>query len=284
MASRCAGRSGRSARGHADSGGHADSRSARHTAALRLRRRLRQRAPLDGPGDTETSSEALQGPTVAPPDIPDPTGEIRLAPTGTSMSADQIQLSIADGFYAKQMFVNAAPEYEKYLGLFANAADRPVALFRLAESYRRNGTMNAAKNSYETLLNQFANGEFIGPAAYRLADIYYQEHNYNFALPMFRKASVKLREPKLANMAKFYTGRTLENLGQKIDARMVYEDLVRDAERESIHRLRAGFRSRFCSRTRPHRGGAETSPDARQSHGERRPESRSHGPFRSLAA
>ncbi len=166
----------------------------------------------------------VTGPSV--PEIPDPTGEIRLAPSGTSMSADQIQMSIADGYYSKQMFDMAAPEYEKFLGLYPTAADRPVALFRLAESYRRNGTVNAAKNTYETLLNQFGSGEFSGPAAYRLADLYYQERNYNSALPMFRKASVRLRDPKLANMAKFYTGRTLEGLGQKLDARMVYEDLV----------------------------------------------------------
>ena len=166
----------------------------------------------------------VTAPTV--PDIPDPTGEIRLAPSGTTMSADQIQISIGDSYYAKGQFDMAAPEYEKFLGLYPTSPDRPVALFRLAESYRRNGSVNQAKNSYETLLNQFANGEFIGPAAYRLADLYYQERNYNSALPMFRKASVRLRDPKLANMAKFYTGRTLEGLGQKLDARMVYEDLV----------------------------------------------------------
>jgi TolA-binding protein len=164
--------------------------------------------------------------TPGVPEIPDPTGEIRLAPSGTTMSADQIQISIGDSYYAKQMFDMAAPEYEKYLQLYPTAPDRPVALFRLAESYRRNGTVNRAKETYETLLNQFGNGEFIGPAAYRLADLYYQERNYNSALPMFRKASVRLRDAKLANMAKFYTGRTLEGLGQKLDARMVYEDLV----------------------------------------------------------
>ena len=163
---------------------------------------------------------------IPQPEIPDPTGDIRLAPSGTSMTSDQIQLSIADNYYQKQMFEMAAPEYEKYLGLYPNSADRPVALFRLAESYRRNGTVNAAKNTYETLLNQFGNGEFVGPAAYRLADLYYQERNYTFALPMFRKASVRMKDPKLSNMAKFYTGRTLEGLGQKLDARMVYEDLV----------------------------------------------------------
>ena len=182
--------------------------------------------PIETPATPKPVTKPFKVAPVKVPEIPDPTGEIRLAPSGTSMSADQIQISIADGYYAKQMFEMAAPEYEKFLGLYPTSPDRPVALFRLGESYRRTGTVNAAKNTYETLLNQFANGEFIGPAAYRLADLYYQERNYSAALPMFRKASVKLREPKFANMAKFFTGRTLEGLGQKLDARMVYEDLV----------------------------------------------------------
>ena len=185
-----------------------------------------EKPPVEKPATPKTAIKPFKVTAPSVPDIPDPTGEIRLAPSGTSMSADQVQMSIADGYYAKHLFEMAAPEYEKYLGLYPTAPDRPVALFRLAESYRRNGTVNAAKNTYETLLNQFASGEFIGPAAYRLADLYYQERNFNAALPMFRKASVRLREPKLANMAKFYTGRTLEGLGQKLDARMVYEDLV----------------------------------------------------------
>lgn len=185
-----------------------------------------EKPPAEKPATPKPVVKPFKVTTPGVPEMPDPTGEIRLAPSGTSMSADQIQISIADSYYAKQMYEMAAPEYEKYLGLYPTAPDRPVALFRLAEAYRKNGTVNAAKNTYETLLNQFANGEFIGPAAYRLADLYYQERNYNSALPMFRKASVRLRDPKLANMAKFYTGRTLEGLGQKLDARMVYEDLV----------------------------------------------------------
>ncbi len=185
-----------------------------------------EKPPVEKAAPAKPVAKPFKVTPLSVPDIPDPTGEIRLAPSGTTMSADQVQMSIADGYYAKQMFEMAAPEYEKFLGMYPTAPERPVALFRLAESYRRNGTVNAAKNTYETLLNQFANGEFIGPAAYRLADLYYQERNYTSALPMFRKASVRLRDPKLANMAKFYTGRTLEGLGQKLDARMVYEDLA----------------------------------------------------------
>ncbi len=183
-------------------------------------------APEKPPATPKPVAKPPKPNAVPQPDIPDPTGEIRLTPSGTSMSADQLLLSVADGYYLKQMFDMAAPEYEKYLGMYPTAPERATALFRLAESYRRNGTVNAAKNTYETLLNQFGTGEFIGPAAYRLADLYYQERNYRLALPMFRKASVRLKEPKLVNMAKFYTGRTLEGQGNKTEARFIYEELV----------------------------------------------------------
>src|SRR5688572_23139367 len=72
--------------------------------------------------------------------IPDPSGDITFKP-GVQLTPDQIQLSIADGFYAKKMYDAAAPEYEKYLGLYPTAPDRPAALFRLGESYRQNGAV-----------------------------------------------------------------------------------------------------------------------------------------------
>src|SRR5688500_227714 len=53
----------------------------------------------------------------APP-MDEVAGEIRIAPSNTARSPDQVQLSIADSFYAKGMFDLAAPEYEKYLGLY----------------------------------------------------------------------------------------------------------------------------------------------------------------------
>jgi len=142
------------------------------------------------------------------------------------MTQDLIQRNIADGFYAKGLFDMAAPEYEKYLGMYPGGSDRPSVLFRLGESYRRIGSTNAAKSSYQTLLDQYNIGEFIGPASYRLAEIYYSERNYSSALPYYRRASVRLKDPKLTNAAKFFTARCLETLGQRLEARSVYEDLV----------------------------------------------------------
>jgi len=182
--------------------------------------------PADIPPQRATPRPSGKPTPVPVPDLGDPSGEIRISPAGTPLPADQVQLSIADSYYARGMFEMAAPEYEKYIGLYPNGADRQAALFRLGESYRRNNTVNAARTSYQTLLDQFGTGEFIGPAAYRLAELYYADKNYSGALPYYRKASVRLKDPKLANASKFFSGRCLEALGQKIEARSVYEDLV----------------------------------------------------------
>lgn len=172
---------------------------------------------------------------VAPPKpiaVPDPSdpGTIRVTPSGTPRSAEQLQIDLANGYYARKMFDLAAPEYEKFLTVYPTSAMRPEALFRLGESYRRNGTQNAARNAYETLLSQFQAGEFIGPAAYRLAEMCYAEKQYRDAVNLYRKAAVRLKDPAVANSAKFFTGRSLEALGQKLDARVAYEDLASTAE------------------------------------------------------
>lgn len=187
--------------------------------------------PVERPAATPAPVVPSVGTTVPKPKPmvnPEPAdpGEIRIGPMNEARSADKVQIDLADSYYARKIYDSAAPEYERYLGMYPNGADRVTALFRLGECYRIRGTVNAAKNAYETLLAQFSNGDFIGPAAYRLAELYYQEKQYRDALTLYRKASVRLKDPAVANAAKFFTGRCLEALGQKLEARAVYEDLV----------------------------------------------------------
>jgi TolA-binding protein len=189
--------------------------------------------PAPAPAPEAAPAPATPKP-MAPPEPADP-GEIRVSPNAAPKSADQVQMELADSYYARKMYAEAAPEYERYIGLYQNGADRPAALFRLGESYRIRGSNNAAKNAYETLLSQFANGDFIGPAAYRLAEIYYQEKQYRDALTLYRKASVRLKEPAVVNAAKFFSGRCLEVLGQRLEARTVYEDLVGTTKDNPFH-------------------------------------------------
>ncbi len=165
--------------------------------------------------------------------------------TITYTTPDEVQLEYANGFYTQKLYDVAAPEYEKYLGQFPNAADRQTALFRLGESYRALNNMTAARNSYETLVNSMPDGKFLGPAAYRLADIYFKDKNYNAALPLFRKAALRVKDPAVVLSAKFYGARCLENLGTPSEARMNYEEIVavkennpfRDASRSSLAQI-----------------------------------------------
>lgn len=180
--------------------------------------------PVEKPGATPAPNSVSPPKPMAPPEPGEP-GDIKIAPQEKG-TPDVLQLNVADSYYGKKQYDMAAPEYERYLGQYKNAPDTATALFRLAECYRHIGNVNAAKITYETLLNQFGSGDFIGPAAYRLADLYYTDKQFRDALTLYRKASVRLKEPAVANAAKFFTGRCLEALGQKLEARVAYEDLV----------------------------------------------------------
>ncbi len=187
-------------------------------------------APPSIPAATPRVVRATPAPKPAALPEPDEPGTIRVAPSNAPRTADLIQLDIADSLYAKKLYDQAAPEYDRYLNLYPNGADRPAALYRIAECYRRTGSVNAARNAFETLVTQFPNGDFAGPGSYRVAEMYYQDKQYRDALPLFRRASVRLKEPIVANAAKFYTARCMEALGQKFDARLTYEELTGTAE------------------------------------------------------
>jgi TolA-binding protein len=191
--------------------------------AVPVDRPIPRAIPVTRPGASPTPTASTPAPRS--PLEPEEPGTIRVGPQETG-TADQVQLSMADSYYVKKKWDQAAAEYERYLGQYANGADRAAAYFRLGECYRHIGNVNAAKNSYATLLELYGSGDFIGPAAYRLADLYYQDKQYRDALILYRKASVRLKEPTVANAAKFFIGRCEEALGQKLDARVTYEDLV----------------------------------------------------------
>ena len=179
-------------------------------------------------------------------EVPEP-GDIVVGRGGVPSTADQVQMQYADGFYARKMWRDAVPEYERYLDQFtkAPAAVRQAVYYRLAESYRQTGAMNNAKTNYEAILSNFSAGEFVGFAAYRLATIQYEDKNYREALQAYRRASVRLTQPTLVYASRFYVGRCLEATGGKTEARLQYEDLAkivegnpfRDASRLSAARI-----------------------------------------------
>jgi TolA-binding protein len=195
------------------------------------------------PAPAATPRQSPPKPMVAP----EPDGDIVIKPNATPTSPDQVQLQYADGFFARKMYRDAAPEYERYLVDFARtpASERQAAYYRLAECYRNTGATNNARANYETLLGAYPDGEFVGYAAYRLGTMLYEEKDYRAALPIYRRAAVRLRQPTLVVASKFFVGRCLEASGQKSEARATYEEVsaittgnpYQDASRLSVARL-----------------------------------------------
>lgn len=167
-------------------------------------------------------------PTPAPPPVPTPAGALTPEAAAAELpSAEESQLAYADGLYARKMYDLAAPEYERYLSDFVGGDGRQTALFRLGECYRQLGNTDRAAGTYDRLLGSFGAGEFVGPAAYRLAEISFAKKDYAMALPLFRRASVRLEEPRAVLSAKYYTARCLEALKLPAQARSVYEDILK---------------------------------------------------------
>ena len=191
--------------------------------------------PRAGTPQKQAPSDSLEG------------GDIVVRSGGNATTADQVQLQYADGFYSRKMWRDAVPEYESYLQTYTKASpeDRQAAYYRLAECYRLTDAINNAKANYEAVIANFNGGDFVGYAAYRLGTILYDEKDYRGALPVYRRASVRLKQPTLINASKFFVGRCLEATGQKTEAKVQYEDLsqiiegnpYRDASRLSTARL-----------------------------------------------
>lgn len=153
----------------------------------------------------------------------------------TAKTFADVQFEIANNYYAKQDYERAAPEYEKYLGLYQEAPNREIALFRLGESYRAMGNLNAAQHSYRTLLARYRNGKFVAPAAYRLGDLHFRAEEYPEAIRMFQLANARSDAPDVIAASRFYTARSMEKLGRRIEARGIYEQI---AEKEGENPFR----------------------------------------------
>jgi TolA-binding protein len=191
-------------------------------------------------------------PTPAPP--PPPTSPA-LAPAervyppagAAAVSTASAQLDFANSLYARKIYDLAAPEYEKFLAVVSDPLERQAALFRYAECLRILGRTSDARNQYDALNSLFPSGEFAGPSAYRLAEIYYKEKDYALALPLYRKATIRNKDPMVVLSARFYTARCLEALQLNAEARAVYSDVLsvtdnnpfRDAARMALGRLYA---------------------------------------------
>ena len=174
------------------------------------------------------------------------TNVVRIAPSNTPLPPDVTQFNSANAFYSQKDYSRAASEYERYVNLYANGADREAALFRLAESHRQLQNFNSARRAYEALLMDYPESEFVGPAAFRMGDLCFQDKNFPDALAYYRKASVRVKDPTISQSAKYFAARCLENVKATSEALDAYQELItpeenpfRDASHLAIARLLA---------------------------------------------
>ena len=186
--------------------------------------------PEAQPSPTATPALPLEPqppPSAATEQAPDPNQEvIRLTPGAAPQPPDRVQFQIANDLYARKEYTQAAPEFERYLSLFPTAADRNVALYRLAESYRQIGNANSARKTYETLAVSRDNNEWVGAAAYRLADLCFAEKDTTNALTFYQKAAIQLKDPALLLAARFNIARCYELLQFPEDAIRNYDEVL----------------------------------------------------------
>ncbi|MEO7168138.1 MAG: tetratricopeptide repeat protein [Chthoniobacterales bacterium] len=141
-------------------------------------------------------------------------------------SAEQRQINYANALFGRKIYDLAVPEYEKFLGLYPNSADRVTALFYMGEAYRALKRTAAARTSFQSVVKEFPENELAGPASYGLAEIFFNENNYDSALPLFHRAAAKAKGSALSLSARYFEGRCLENLGRKDEARDVYQQVI----------------------------------------------------------
>ncbi|HEY2341796.1 MAG TPA: tetratricopeptide repeat protein [Chthoniobacteraceae bacterium] len=160
---------------------------------------VRRAKPVKGAPEPQPQAQPQQSMGPEPSD----PGEIRIAPQTGTRTADQIQFEVADNYYSRKMYDMAAPEYQRYIEQYPGQPDMQAALYRLAQCQQKIGSINAARTTYEQLLDRFQTGDFIGPASYCLAQLYYQDKNYALALPLYRRATVRMKEPSFVCGANF---------------------------------------------------------------------------------
>src|SRR5439155_22720153 len=152
--------------------------------------------------------------------------EFSETPASETERSDQRQLDYANALFTRKLYDLAIPEYQKYLDDYPGRPGRANAYFSLGEGYRNLNRVSSARTNLQKVLSDYGDSEFAGPAAYALAEIAFAEKDYGAALPLFRRAAVKSKEPAVALSAHYFEARCLEATGRKEEAADIYAQVA----------------------------------------------------------
>lgn len=198
------------------------------SAVPQLREAPRRNRPPGAGTPVPAVPNPTPGGTGASPDNGDSSDDIRIAPqsAGPAMPPDERQFNLANDFYRRQKYVEAAPEYERYLGLYPDGPQRQGAYWWLGECYRNLGRTAAARSSYQNLLVAYKEGEFVGPASFRLAVLNFDGKDFDAALPLFRRSAALAKSDDVRLSSRYFEALCLEQLNRREETMEVYEEVV----------------------------------------------------------
>jgi TolA-binding protein len=145
---------------------------------------------------------------------------------GTS-SEEDLAFNVAEALYARNQLEEAKTELQAFASKFPQSPNLPLALFHLAEAYRRTDLNNSALLYYKKYLEASkSEGPFAGPAAFRLAEAAHESGNSADAITYFQTAAKHLTDPNILLVIKFYSAKSLQNLNRRAEARAAYQELA----------------------------------------------------------
>jgi TolA-binding protein len=187
--------------------------------------------PFDTPVPVAKAAPAATPVPASAPTAPsgDDSDDIRIAPQApgaATVAPDVVQFNLANDFYVRKDFTQAAAEYERYLGQFSDGAQRQAALWWLGECYRNLNRPQAARSSYQNLVISFQDGEFVGPACFRLATLDFNEKDYRTALPLYARSADLAKADDVRLSSLYFQALCMEQLNRREETRPIYERIL----------------------------------------------------------
>ncbi len=135
-------------------------------------------------------------------------------------------MQFADGLYARKLYEMAIREYLVLSKEAPRYENIDVALFRLAESYRRMGKKTDSVRFHERLIKEHPQSAFRFKAHLRRAEMYASEGKYEGAIPFFQTLLELTPPPEIAVSAHYYLGFSLKKTDQAKDAEKAFRRVV----------------------------------------------------------
>ena len=153
-------------------------------------------------------------------------------------SADELATAMA------QEQVAGSQDAQEAGGDDLSGVHTPDELFKLAEGHIAEQRNGAARAVLERFLNQFPDDAKVPEARYRIGQTWYNDGDYQTAILSFQEVLDRHGSSDWAPWAMLRQGQCFESMGQKDNAQLFYDDVVRLFPRTKAAKEAKALRSR----------------------------------------